>query len=590
MIRIIFLSGWAALLAIFCPSISAKIPLEHYLPEDTWLAISAERLSDMTAEFKESELSSKLGEDEWDALLAPLKANPYWAHLSNLTVSGEPLTWDMFVEKHPERVLLAFIGDETAFGANPEFKFLAIADYVGDIEFMLDISTPDLPEGSDVEIKVVEQDYLGTTLYLEEIVRGEEATIDSGWTVIDGLYMEASPVSLLKETVDLVLDGSHERSLAENPVYIDAQAEWGDSQIHAFLNLAAIVPLFQDSSRKNAIQLPPNPLGLSTENLFSALKLDNLDSLYAGIASERDGLRLRYGALYKGLDGVLSLLSYTEEDLFKTSFTPPDAMTASISNFSLTQAWHALEDILSDVSPNFDSFYQMQLNQLNATTDIDIRESIIENFGEQFIVLTLENKDSNVFEFGDETVSPAVTNQCFIIEILDTHSFEMAVEALKDMVSQGTRVFESRDFMGTRIYTPVIRQGQSVHIPTTSYAIKDGYFLFATGSPAALEPVIINMEKDGAHLFAKDSIQDALVQLPRNPYELQYNNIGMLWKNMLRNVDRVANGIGGELPLFRLGTIERDVDLPYFFLGGTYVDDNRLSFEALVRKQADDDD
>lgn len=568
----------------------AETPLEQYLPEDTWLSVSVKSLSGLTEDYRASELPGLIEEDKLGSLLAPLKATPYWSHFSNLTTGGEPLTWDLFIEKYPGRVVIAFQGGAQTFHTNSEFHFLTIADYVGDVDFIIDLSTHEPSDHNDIEIKIIEEDYFGTTLYLEEIVYDEHARIDSGWTVVNNLYLEASPVSLLKETVDLVMEDTHNESLADNPLYNEAQLEWGDSEACVFVNLAAIIPVFKSSLRAEDMNLPPNPLGVSMRSLLDALALDNFNSVYAGLKNDSEGLRLYYGLLHRGLEGMLSLLSYTEGDISKSSFVPSDAVSASVSNFSITQAWRQFETMMSTMSPNFESYYKMQLNQLKMNTDIDIRESIIENFGDQFVMVTLPGDPPAAAKRDSEPTRINQFNQCYVFEIRDTHSFEMALEGFKDLISGNNRVFESRNFMGTTIHSPIVRYVSGMQVPTYSYAIHNGYLLFATGSKSALEPIIIHMEQGGEHLLELHDIQDTLTQLPANPNEVQYNDIGQLCKTMIRNLNVVAGRMGDFFPLLKLGQASQNIELPYFYLGGTYQDENRLSFEALIKKKSDADD
>lgn len=585
--RLMFSVQWSMLAVAFA---MAETPLEHYLPEDTWVTISIEDLSDLTQAYRDSELPTLLEEDKLGGVLAPLRANPYWSHLSNLTVAGEPLTWDIFLEKYPGRALLAFHGDETTFDNGTKFKFVALADYAGDVDFLIDVSTLDRTEDHPFTINIIEEDYLGTTLYLEELVQGEYARIDSGWTVVDGLFIEASPVAFLKETVDLVLDGTYESSLAGNSLYADAQLEWGKSQVTVFINLAAMLPFLHTALGGEDTELPPNPLGISLRSLFDALALDNLNSLYAGLYYSDDGLRLYYGLLHRGLEGLAGLLAYTEGDVLNPSFVPSDAVSASVSNFSITQAWRHLETVLSAMSPNFESYYEMQLNQLKTNTNIDIRESIVENFGEQFVTLTLMDEDAQVAELIGAHNRALGYDQCFAFEIRDTRSFEMALEGVKDLISGGKRVFESREFMGATIHAPIMNYGAGMQPSVFSYSIHENYFLFATGSANALEPIIIKMEQGGDHLLESDDFQDALAQLPANPNEVQYIEIAHYWKNLVRNLNVVADSMGDTLPLLKLGKASQDVKLPYFYLGGTYQGEDRFSFEALIKKKLDKDD
>lgn len=588
MIEIRWLVCVLLLLPLMRSEAASDLSLEHYLPEDTWFVTSVDDLSGLSEKFESGDAAKYFSDDGFGQLLKPLKESTYWKHLSSLTVGGEPLTWEQFVEHFPGRVLVSFTGDEASLKDDGELDLVILADYEGEMDFLIDISTPDDEDDSGFKINLVEEEYLGLTLYIEEMSNGEETNVVSAWTMIDGVYVEGFPLEVVKETVERILDQKAEDSLAANAAYLDATAQLKEKEVFCFLNLDALMPHLLKEAEQEDAKLPPNFLGVTTPKLLEALRLETLDSVYFGAHTVEDGLRMRAGLMYEERDGILKLLAYVPEGDSTLEFIPDDALSASVSHFSLTGFWTALEEMLSKMSPNFDSFYSLQIDNLKNELGIDVRESLIENFGDRFIACTLPIETRAE---GEEKADGSIqVNEVFLAEIKDPQSFEIALEALKDMASQGNRIFESREFLGTTIYTPIVPAGLGGRLPVYSYAIRGNYILLGTGEANALEDVLTQMEKDGTNFWEKGEIQDALARLPENPSEITYSDVSRLWKNLLLTLKQVSAGLRetSGIPL-DLGKLSGEMELPYYSVTVVHFDDIHFGFETLILEKNEDE-
>ena len=566
-------------IATNCAVVHAARSHEDVLPENTWLTVSVADLSELTEVYLKGPLPALFDRKEIHPFMEKLKESSIGKQFSGLTVTGELLTWQVFIEKFPGRITFAVGGEDFSFEKGVGSDYSLIADYAGDVEFLVELSEKLYARSNEAKLNIVEEDYFGTTLYLEETVYEDEVSVHSAWTVVDGLFLEAASTAELKTLVDSVVDGGHRKPLSANPVYLDAQAEMIDCEACVFINLAAVIPAIEALINQESIQLPPNALGITTNGILNSLKLQNLQSLYLGLKHDRAGLRIHYGLVHQGLEGLLSLLSFTSGDYSEVFFVPAQSINASITHFSIPEAISNLEAIIAAVSPAFSNFLQMQIDALSTNAQVDIRENIIENFGDQIVACS----------FFDSAFNPAVAdsestlNHCYIYTLRNPQSFAASLEVIKTLFSAGNELFDSKEYLNTPIY---VLKGNSDH-NNFSYALKDRYLLFALGDPHALEPIILALEKPGDHLLESAMLQDALAELPANPNQIQYADIGKLWKNIAAQFFAVIES--GHSDYAKNGDDFKTSNVPYFMVAGTYVENNRIAFEALIQAKPDED-
>ena len=194
---------------------------------------------------------------------------------------------------------------------------------------------------------MIERSFMGETLYLDEAFDGETTYIEDAYALVDGVFILASPVAQLEAAVEAIKEDGAVDSLARNAIY-QRVADAGEpaalrfycNLMEFFAPLKGVLENAQNAASGMAM------MGVTPESLWNAMGLESMDAFWLDLNLIEDGAQLHGGLLYNKKQGFLKLLTYSNGPLPEADYVPEDAITSSVSRFSLSQLFAEIEALV----------------------------------------------------------------------------------------------------------------------------------------------------------------------------------------------------------------------------------------------------
>lgn len=544
----------------------AQTFLEDYLPESTLMSLSLKDSETLVKALDEGALSEMVSEEQKEDWLEKYKEPFENSDGERYTLpSGNELSVVTLDELLHERLCVGVISFEPE---NEEVELVLLADFAGEVEALKFLQMADRDVDSS-KIIFVEENYAGVTLFTEELDLPEEEWMAEYWALVDGIAIETTSMELLKNTVDAILDARGD-GLGRSQHFQRAVDLSPTAQLRMFMNLEEGVALFRRFMESDMGEMPMNPLAVTTESLWASLSLESLNAVFMGLDLESQHLESTFGVLYDEREGILSLLDYSQEPLRLPHWVPTDAIDASVAMIDFSGVFAAFESMMNNMSPNFGSMFQLQLDNLKQQTDIDFRESLINNFGNQFISFSVWE------EVDEDAVLEEPEKMVIALPLRDPQAFQNSVKALTEIFLPGAEVLEEREFLDFKIVTPA---NHGMEDAPFGYALVDGHLFLGIGSVKLLERTLYNVRESSEGLWNQGYIVRALENMPPNPVEANYYDVGSVLEDLYALYhSEIAMEMNGEWELPDIS----DFNLPYFILSTGYVLDNAQITRARI--------
>ena len=252
--------------------------------------------------------------------------------------------------------------------------------------------------------------------------------------------------------------------------------------------------------------------GVTAQSLESALSLESLQAMYVDLDLIDEGLLSNYGLIYREKLGFLSLLSYAQTELPEARYVPEGVLNSSISLFDLSAMLANLEKVLTSASPTLPPLIDMQMQLSQTKTGVDVRASILENFGAQFVSLSIINEEDL------EDLEGLDTQQLFVISVKDTQALAQALEAFKDLIPGGRALIEEQAYEGQTIYT--IKGPSDPNLPDStgadvSYVITRSELIVNVGRVGLLHEVLARMSEGSDGLWQHSDTERMFERIER---------------------------------------------------------------------------
>lgn len=494
-----------ALFTALSSSIALSKPFQQIIGEDAALLFSIRSLSELREQWSEHPMAAIFQDEallEWfddsEEEDAEDASQDFFEEME--AVFG--LTEDEFFELFSGQVGLALynLSDQLSQEAEEDgVEFIAMAEFSGNAERLEELMQIQFERNAAtqkeanplIEHAWVEETFMGETLHFDETFDGEKTYVEDGYALVEGIFVLATPESRLRQAVEMIKEGP-EASLADLEAYQRSRDHSGRGDIAFYLNLSALVPSFNqalsDMSASSALAL----FGVTPQSLESALKLEVLQGLFLDFDVIEDGILGYGGILYTEKAGILSLLEYVEGELPEARYVPDDVLNTSITLFDFSAMYNRLEEILGAASPNILSMIDIQLQNVQANTGVDLRTGLLENFGTQIVGFS-------VLKEGSETENPLEmiqTDQVVVFDLKDAEAFSQALNALIDSAQVIRPMIEESTFEGETIYSIVAPDEATGMETEINYAITRSKFILNVGHISLLHTVLSEMETE----------------------------------------------------------------------------------------------
>jgi len=511
------------LLSLLSVQLAFALPFDQIIGDDAELYFSIRSLSEIRETLDEHPISDVFEDEVLIEYFEAISSGSDDEDESDLGFFEEMedvfgLTEDEFFDLFPGQVCMAVCnlsGQILGEGSSPELviaaEFSAEAERLNELlQIQFERNAKSQKEVNPlVEHEMIEETFMGETLYFDETFNGEETYIEDGYALVDGIFVLATPESRLREVVQAIKEGS-DSAISETEPYLESREFAGRGDVSCYVNLVEIMP----SVAASLGQLPELGslalVGITPDSLRDALSLESIQALFMSMDLVEDGLLCDYGFLYSEKAGLLSLLEYVEGELPEARYVPSNVLNTSLTLFDLSAMYANLEEVLDAASPALLPMMDARLQNLQADTGIDLREAVLNNFGTHIVSYSVMEED-----ILDDSGFPR-PQQVFALEVKDTAAFSQAIGALVDSSPRLKSFIEESVFEGETIYTFKTPSAPSSGGTEFSYTITRSRFILAMGHISLLHSLLSKLDKtsDG---FWQDSEVDLMFERIERP-------------------------------------------------------------------------
>jgi hypothetical protein len=386
-----------------------------------------------------------------------------------------------------------------------------------------------------VEHELIEESFMGETLYLDETFNGVVAYIEDGYALVDGIVVLAAPESRLRAAVESIKEGAS-APIADSAVYQRSREQGGRGDFGVYSNLEKLMPTLNRALIAHPAVNNLAIFGVTAQSLDSALSLESLQALYVDFDLIDSGLLSHYGLIYREKLGFLSLMSYANTALPEAHYVAEGALSSSISTFDCSAMLANFERLLTSASPTLPPLIDMQLQIAKAKTGVDLRAALLDNFGSQTVSLSvLPEAHLDKSEIADP-------QQLFVIEVKDAQALAQAIEAFKDLAPSLRAMIEEQMYEGQTIYTirdsgePDIQNGNTV-----SYALLRSSLIVNVGELGLLHKVLTRMSEGGEGLWQSAETEELFERIERpNAVTRSFVNAEMMVEPLFESLLQMA--------------------------------------------------
>lgn len=476
------------------------------------------------------------------------------------------LTEDEFFELFPGEIAMAWFNlPELVMEQAERPELVILAQYAGDSDRLAELMQIQFERNAKSQLEVnpamehtmIEESFMGETLYFDEAFDGERTYIEDGYALVEGIFILASPEDRLRSAVEAIKDGP-DTPLSENAAFLRSRERGGRGDVSLYVNLEAIMPPLNELLLSKSMEGGAAMFGLSAKSLDAALSLESMQAFYFDLDLIDEGLSSYSGILYREKAGLLRLMTYTDGPLPEARYVPKGIFSTSVTTFDFGAMLAELEALLAAASPSMPFMIDMQMQNIRTNTGVDLRTSVLENFGSDVVSLSVLPEQARDEETALEP------DQLFVVALKDGEALSGALEALKDLVPGIREQIETKEFAGQTVHSIVAAPEASPR--GMSYVITRTSFILSIGQMGLLQEVLTAMEA-GDEGFWQRAETEALFERIALPGAVSrsYIDVEKLLVPIFQSVVQ-ASQIGGEATALDMQSIPAGLSVPFHLI------------------------
>ena len=374
-----------------------------------------------------------------------------------------------------------------------------------------------------------------------------------------------------EKVVDLLQtleEGEQPENILEN--YENSFEDVGRGDFNLFLNgeqLADLMGVFRNHEKA---KFPENPMKVTSQGLLDAFQLEGFQSLALSSDVTPEGMDLNTALYLKHRKGLWAFLDLYKGDAKLPPFVPDDVMASSSAGYDMGRFWETVEVILLNISPVMKGMVDFQLQVLNQTHKINIREDVLTNFGDQiatFAWMPNIDKDQDL----DETFETMAGRDFYAVSLKDGERFDRSVQVVLGTMMKDA--LKTREHKGVEVHFVPLFGNTYI-----SYSVTQNWLLFSIGPPSDINKVVEGLQEPPTdQLWTQPEIEAALNEAPSGVVQWDYADLEEIPDFMTELMNALMKE-EFEKPFFA----EKLPALPYFILAWTKDDKEKIISKASI--------
>ena len=216
--------------------------------------------------------------------------------------------------------------------------------------------------------------------------------------------------------------------------------------------------------------------------------------------------------------------------------------------------------MLGAASPSALPLLDIQLQNMKAQTGVDLRASLLQNFGAEMVTLSVLSEDLG------GSAALMQPDQLFVLKVNDAEALSGAIEALKDIVPGARAQIETQEFEGETIH---IIKGQpdpmmpDAPIVDFGYVITRTNLIISVGRIGLLQQALTAMQSQNSGFWQLAETEALFERIERpDPITRSYYDLGSIVVPLLHSMAQ-ASQMAGEGMALDATKIPENLDLAW---------------------------
>ena len=274
---------------------ASAIPFPEIVEAEAQVYVSVRSIPEIREKWNNHSLTELWQDEQLQAFLAPLLEADSSDGSSAETPDFGAMLEDEFGLSADE--LYAMLPGQAALAFYNLTEMVCQADAVADLALIVECSaSPEEVERlmqlqfernteaqkalkASIEHEMLEESFMGETLYFDEAFDGVDTYIEDGYSLVDGIFILASTKERLRAVVEAIKAGP-QQSLAETDTYIRSRETSGRGDLSVYINLEVIMSVLHEHWLGVSLPQAWAYAGVNSQSLSKALALDSMRALY----------------------------------------------------------------------------------------------------------------------------------------------------------------------------------------------------------------------------------------------------------------------------------------------------------------------
>jgi hypothetical protein len=361
----------------------------------------------------------------------------------------------------------------------------------------------------------------------------------------DGVWLLSPNYERVCAAIDALKKGGLSNALGRSEGFLRAQKRAGAAHLMSYGSFPAIyAPLL--AGLKKALPPAGTEGGppFTAEGLLTGLGLDAMREMMATLQFDVDETRITAALGWSEQRGLAKLLAYGPAPAKRPDWAAAKWFSVGSDSFDIRAAYAALEEMVSNISPEFFTAMQTEIKNAGTQAGIDLKRDLVGSLGSDLLVA------QSLPPSADPAKPPAVAQADTLIALSleNPAALTKSLEAIKRMIFEDAvdQLFTKREYLGQTLFTfsPPMPAGAppSAAPGGFTYAVANRTLLLSFGSPAMVETAVQNMAEKRDSFWARRDVRAVLAEVPEGAVDVQAQDFSLLITSMLNALAELPPG------------------------------------------------
>lgn len=370
-----------------------------------------------------------------------------------------------------------------------------------------------IKEKSGYVIEIVNGEFEGVVYSTLEITRGDRK--DNVYVALtDELLIVTSNEIDLKDFIGKVIAPDKNKTLADNPKYLDVADKLKKYDLSAFARLDQIYKILIENEETSLLNYlddqPQIKMFVSADAIKKDLHLDAFDSAFWGAKLTEEGGELKSGFSVVSKEGIANMFQYDKSIPEIPEYAFEGFKSMSVSSYDFGANFAQMEKMVSKISPLGFMTAKAKFGEVYAMA----KTNIFENVDPYFVTLS--------GHIDPELETKRAASKVFVFKVKnDKLIHEVVAKMQTDNLLKGVT---TEEFMEEKVYKMPAKDGIFYY----AAVVKNFLVVIQTSEDAMWRHVISQIKNPGKTITSHKALIDMWDTMEKEEVESSYSDVGQM--------------------------------------------------------------